>query len=256
MTREMTKLLPISFYTSFIIPKCNSVIYKLSTYGFCSVNTYFPRYISDQTVPNADVWTTVQQSDFGSSGPIFLGYAKGFEQETFAPDPIWKHSHGNENGYLNALRAITKSDINPDLCNAATYQAYANLCRLLKIHLPLAHDLGKCCVCYEPSNRCMCYKFFFTCIQAIECVCRTGKYGFCVCDDYPEIFCDLDVIRHFQECVISELLSMLGIGDSEDQCLILVVNTDFFRLLIILARRCDDRFDPRRIRILESFRPP
>lgn len=249
----MSRLLPIDFYTSFIIPQCNSVIHRLSVQGFCSVTTYHPRYVSDQSVPVVQACGSPHLSEYENS-PVFLGYATGFEQETFTLRPSWKNSHGLENGYLNAIRAITTSDVNPALCNAATYQAYANLCRLLKVHLPLAHDFGKCCVCFEPSTRCTCFKFLFPCIQAIECSCRTGKYGFCVCDDYPEIFCDLDVIRRYQEYIVSEFLSILGIRETEDQCEILVLST--FRLLIVLARRCDDRLDQRRIRIFESFKPP
>lgn len=253
----MFTLLTENLYTSIIIPCCNYIIHRLSTYQFQSVTKFKPKYVNAEISKAEECSDPIDQSHLSEGSPIFLGYANGFEQNTVTLDPSGDFSDGMKNGYLNAIYAITISDVNPDLCNAATYQAYVNLCRLLKVHIPFAHNLGKCCVCYGPNGKCTCYKFKFMYIQAIECTCRTGKYGVCVCDEFPEIFCDLDVIRHYQGIVVYELLSKLGIEGSEDQLeeLVIIMFHDF-RLTIITARRSDTRYDPSLIRILQRFRPP
>lgn len=246
--------LTISLYKSLVIPILNHIIHRLSTYSFKSVLKHRPQYISDFTIESAEADS--HHCQLSEGGPIFLGYADPWlEWKQPRSEPVEDPSHGMKNGYLNALYAITVSDINPVLVNAATYQAYLNICKLLRIYIPLAHLPGKCGVCFTSVDECECYQYRFTFIQYIKCSCRYGKYGSCICDVYPEIFCDLDEIRGYQCLVANKVLSDLIEWCTEDDEPPSVVYYPY-RFIDVPARRSDDRYNPRLIRILERFRPP
>lgn len=254
MTTNELVSVPIKFYTSFIIPINNCIVYQLFKirWNFQRFTTISrPIYISDLDISEEDLPTEPDLSYFVEplSRDIFF-----VEQPYVSSVPIVDSTHSMKNGYLNALCAITTSDVNPALVNAATYQAYLNLSCRLRIHFPSINALEKCAVCYEMKDNCKCYKFLFTYIQHVKCSCSFGKFGVCVCDDYPEIFQDLDEIRRYQDFVVAEVMSSFGfIYYAEDEEAITFI---FFSSVIIAAPLKDYRRDLRHERKLSGFRPP
>lgn len=251
-------------YVSLIIPICNSVVYTLFAKCFFrkTIFNHTPRYISDKSIGDYEVLTTskaglsaIREQPIGNDAVTFLGYCSPFEeQELQSTAATVDASYSMKNGYYDALCAICTSEVNPHLANTATYQAYLNLCRLLRIHIPLPHAIEKCAVCYRSEEQCSCYHFQFGYVQHLECECSYGKYGLCVCDTLPQIFCDLDEIRHFQECLILEVLSSFECFQRVDD----KMTNSFteFGLLIKPARPSNYRCSLMIIRLLRGFRPP
>lgn len=247
-----------NLYTQFIIPLANLIVHRLSTFKFKSVLSHAPTYLHDFNTFTERESQHIQDCThrLESQGALtFLGYAAPFEEHQQShPVPPEDHSPSMKNGYMDALCAITVSEINPALVNAATYQAYHRLCRILNVHIPLAHFPGKCGVCLEPNGSCECLKHQFIYLQHIPCTCPFGKHGYCVCDDLPEIFCDLDEIRWYQSLVVKKVLSNLFEFNAEMEEFHQLFSS--FRLLGEDARRSDYRYASKKRRKLESFEPP
>lgn len=251
-------------YISFIIPICNSVVYTLFAKCFYrkTVLTHKPRYISDKSIGDCEALNTskagssaIREQPIGTDAVTFLGYGSPLEeQELQSIATTVDASYSMKNGYYDALCAICTSEVNLHLANTATYQAYLNLCRLLRIHIPLPHAIEKCAVCYRSEEKCSCLRYQFNYVQHLECECRYGQYGLCVCDALPQIFCDLDEIRHYQQCLVLEVLSNFGCLQRVDEKMEHTFTE--FGLLTKPARPSNYRCSQITIRLLRGFRPP
>lgn len=108
--------------------------------------------------------------------------------------------------YYEAIQAMTDVEVNPSRATSTTYNSYRRLCYALRIRFPHYQDVSRCVTCGKKDD-CKCVRHTFHYLQSVPCECRTGHLGFCVCDDYPEIFYDLDELREIQGSIIDHLFS-------------------------------------------------
>lgn len=215
----------------FLITYFNSLVYDLLLHqNFGTVKRQTIRYIHQEGSPIIRKTTVESSFEFqGNSEPYSIDYSVecsfsdensfGCQDDT---DPYSLQQYGpcntasfdsarnSKRNLIKAFELITSKPINSEYATPTTYQAYVRLGRVLRVCIPFVGDTQQCITCGNKINSgCRCVKHIFNYVQHVECTCRFGMLGFCVCDDFPEIFYDLDELREIQVGHISEIFPFL-----------------------------------------------
>lgn len=185
-----------SIYVQFVIPLLNSIIYRLLSFrNFRPVHhrlTVGVAYIQYDTNQSPELLIDTERSDNSADHGSTL-------------------THRMKKGFYDALCAISECDINPELVNAATFSAYLEICKFLRIRMLNPANNEQCLSCREGLTLCKCWNFKFRYLQRINCNCHFGRFGYCECEMVPELFLDLDELRRYQANVVPQFLeSCLG----------------------------------------------
>lgn len=237
----------------FFISYFNQLVYDLLLHqNFSTVKRQTIRYIHQEGSPVDR--KTVQQSSFaflGNAEPYSIDDSvEYFNTETdyclndfgHCSPTAFDSTPNSKRKLIKALELITSKPINSEYATPTTYQAYVRLGRVLRVCIPFSGDPQQCVTCGNKiSSSCRCLKHIFNYVQHVECTCRFGILGLCVCGDFPEIFYDLDELREIQVGHIREyfpfLLQMsIELHERADQiyalCIVLVKSSAFDCLLI------------------------
>lgn len=213
-------VLTFDLYSSLIIPISNFIIHRLLNFKLTKFN-FTPTY---QHVSSKVSYLNQQDHDgfhYDGSGaspthPNALHLSTGQCNNRLPESTLTLRM---KNGFTDALRAISTCDINPELVNATSFSAYLRICQFLHIRMINPADKEQCLSCHFGLSSCKCYDFKFEYLQWITCDCFFSKYGMCQCEIFPEMFLDIDVLRHYQEYVVLQFLeSNLECLRLSDQC--------------------------------------
>lgn len=209
--------LPFSFYLKFVIPSVNLIVHRLLSFRLTRFN-FTPSYrvlkrkvtyLDQEYVPEPAIDVPFGVFSDGINYVSDYQHLRTRSNSTLTPRL--------KKGFTDALCSIATCDINPDLVNAATFDAYMRLCRFLRIQVKNPANSEQCLSCGEVFITCRCYTFKFDYLQQLNCDCIFAEYGMCNCEAFPEIFRDLDVLRRYQEHIIPQLLeSLLGCPEYSD----------------------------------------
>lgn len=100
-----------------------------------------------------------------------------------------------------------------------TFLQYLQLCRKLNIQfrVQLASNLTQCLTCLKHAPvsverfKCSCILFRFQYLQDCNCECGISHYC-CMCDDFPPVCYDLDVLADFVTALLLSLESLFHTG--------------------------------------------